>query len=282
MNTAHPSIRHSAPDPAYAAALLILVVSIGDMIWLDSAVSMPSPPAETASQDWPSLTSHSLTERTHAPAASGEFGYFPAVGPAPLVTLIRDMPIAGITARQWTRVRFNNIGHLGVETAVLGDLYLADDRPLMAADAAQLLASTASLLDQSENTDLALEAYCDERGTEAYSLVTGQQWTAMVGRRLQEMRINRARMTTVSYGIQQPSCDEQSATCWEDNLRMKWAIRLLSPITSQRGCLIRLKIMSQGSHLENAALQIDRSYLRRIQQGERSSSRLLPLFSSTR
>jgi hypothetical protein len=198
-----------------------------------------------------------------------------------LVTLIRDMPIAGITARQWTRVRYNNIGHLGVETAVLGDLYLADDRPLMAAEAAQLVASTAALLDRSQEADLALEAYCDERGTEAYSLVTGQQWISIVGRRLHEMRVNRERMTTVSYGIQQPSCDEQSAACWEDNLRMKWAIRLLSPITSQRGCLIRLKIMSQGSHLENAALQIDRSYLRRIQQGERSSSTLLP-FSSIR
>jgi outer membrane protein OmpA-like peptidoglycan-associated protein len=275
------SCKHSASRAANAAALFIFLISICEMMWVESAVSMPSRPAETASQDWPSLTSHSLTERTHAPAASGEFGYFPAVGPAPLVTLIRDLPIAGITPRQWTPVRFNRVLHPGIHTTVLGDVYLADDRPLVAAEAAQLVASTAALLDRSQEADLGLEAYCDERGTEAYSLVTGQQWISIVGRRLHEMRVNRARMTTVSYGIQQPSCDEQSAACWEDNLRMKWAIRLLSPITSQRGCLIRLKIMSQGSHLENAALQIDRSYLRRIQQGERSSSRLLP-FSSTR
>jgi hypothetical protein len=281
MNTAHLLPRHSASRPAYAAALFILLVSIGEMIWLESAVSMPSHPAETASQEWPSLTTHSPTERAHTSVSGEEFGYFPAIGTGPLVTPIRDMPIAGITPRQWTRVRFNNIGHLGVETAVLGDLYLADDRPLMAADAAQLLASTATLLDRSQETDLALEAYCDERGTEAYSLVTGQQWVSIVGRRLHEMRVNKSRMTTVSYGIQQPSCRDNSAACWEDNLRMKWSIRLLSPVTSQRGCLIRLKITSQRSHFDNAALHIHRSYLRRIQQGERSSSTLLP-FSSIR
>jgi outer membrane protein OmpA-like peptidoglycan-associated protein len=275
MNTAHLFPRHSASRPAYAAALFILLVSIGEMIWLDSAVSMPSHPSETASQEWPSLTTHSPTERAHAPAAGEAFGYFPTIGINPLVTPVREMPIAGLMPPQWTPVRINTVHQPEIQTTVLGDVYLADDRPLVAADAAQLLASTAALLDQSQKTDLTLEAYCDERGTEAYSLVTGQQWTAMVGRRLQEMRVNKAKMTTVSYGTQQPSCRDNSAACWEDNLRMKWSIRLLSPVTSQRGCLIRLKIVSQGPLMESAAIQTDRSYLRRIQQGERSSSSLL-------
>jgi outer membrane protein OmpA-like peptidoglycan-associated protein len=271
MNTAHLFPRHSASRPAYAAALFIFLVSIGEMMWPDSAVSMPSHPSETPSQEWPSLTTYSPTERAHASAINEEFGYFPAIETGPTVTPIRDMPIADITARQWARVRFGNLGHLGMQTAVLSDLYLADDRPLLAADAAQLLASAAALLDRSQETGLALEAYCDERGTEAYSLVTGQQWVSIVSRRLQEMRVNKARMMMVSYGTQQPSCRDNTGACWEDNLRMKWSIRLLSPVSPQRGCLIRLKIVSQDSVLESTS-----NYLRRIQQGERSSSRLLP------
>lgn len=151
---------------------------------------------------------------------------------------------------------------------MLGDLYLADDHPFVAAEAAQLLASTAILLDQNPIAHLTLEAYCDERGTEAYSFLIGQEWVLDVERHLQEMRVEETRVTTVSYGLQQPACEEGSTTCWEDNLRMKWSIRLLSPVASQQGCLIRLKLATnvlpghKGLSLDNP------SYLQRIQQGE--------------
>lgn len=158
--------------------------------------------------------------------------------------------------------------HSGTRTTVLGDLYLADDHPIVAAEAAQLLASTALLLDRDPGAHLTLEAYCDERGTVAYSFLIGQAWVSDVSRHLQEMRVEDTRMTTVSYGLQQPACQEASTTCWEDNLRMKWSIRLLSPVTPQRGCLIRLKLATNTPTGEKPLLAASQPYLRRIQQGE--------------
>jgi hypothetical protein len=151
---------------------------------------------------------------------------------------------------------------------VLGDLYLADDHPIVAAEAAELLASTALLLGRDPKAHLTLEAYCDERGTEAYGFLIGQGWVLDVERRLQEMGAEETRMTTVSYGLQQPACQEASTTCWEDNLRMKWSIRLLSPVTSQQGCLIRLRLATNAHLGQSALLAASPPYLRRIQQGE--------------
>jgi outer membrane protein OmpA-like peptidoglycan-associated protein len=281
MNTIGFSRKRFIPYAAYGASLFIFLIVIAEIIPVESALSAPNSPSETAPQTWPSLTYHSPQQRAYPSVSGEEFGYFPSIGTGHSITPLDDMPIAGISPRQWTPVRFNKGLHPGLATTVLGDVYLADDRPLVTAEAAQLLASTAMLLEQDPDTALALEAYCDERGTEAYSIVTGQQWVSIIDRRLQEMRVNKVRMISVSYGTQQPSCRDTSAACWEDNLRMKWSVRLLSPITSQRGCLIRLKIVSPGSLLGSTAIQTNQSFLRRIQQGERSSSRLVP-FSSTR
>jgi hypothetical protein len=87
------------------------------------------------------------------------------------------------------------------------------------------------------------------------------------------MRVEEARVTTISYGLQQPACHEASTTCWEDNLRMKWSIRLLSPVASQQGCLIRLKLATNAPLAQNALLAASQPYLRRIQQGEPYSAK---------
>lgn len=155
---------------------------------------------------------------------------------------------------------------------MLGDLYLADDHPIVAAEAAQLLASTALLLDRDPIAHLTLEAYCDERGTEAYSFVIGEAWVSDVSQRLQEMRAEETQVTTVSYGLQQPACQEKSTTCWEDNLRMKWSIRLLSPVASQQGCLVRLKLATSVPLGHQALLAASPTHLQRIQQGESYAS----------
>lgn len=221
-----------------------------------------------SSTTWPSLTYHSPRERPHANVKGEEFGYFPRVETGPLVATVGDSPITGARAGSVTLARRQPLLHSGTRTTVLGDLYLADDHPIVAAEAAELLASTALLLDGDPMAHLTLEAYCDERGTEAYSFLIGREWVLDVERRLQEMRVEDKRMTTVSYGLQQPACDEYTTTCWEDNLRMKWSILLLSPVTSQRGCLIRLKLATYAPPGEKALLAAGPPYLRRIQQGE--------------
>ena len=219
----------------------------------------------TASSTWPSLAYLSPKEHTHANLIREEFGYFPRVETGFLVATVEDSPITGARAGSVTLARRQPPLHSGTRTTVLGDLYLADDHPIVAAEAALLL-------DRDPIAHLTLEAYCDERGTEAYSFVIGEAWVSDVSQRLQEMRAEETQVTTVSYGLQQPACQEKSTTCWEDNLRMKWSIRLLSPVASQQGCLVRLKLATSVPLGHQALLAASPTHLQRIQQGESYAS----------
>lgn len=265
--------------PAFRITILIglfvLSNSISEARFSLGADTLTESSSTTVPSTWPSLTYLSPRERPQANVKGEEFGYFPRVETGFLVATVEDSLIAGTRAGSVTLARNQTALHSGTRTTVLGDLYLADDHPIVAAEAAELLASTALLLDQNRLTHLTLEAYCDERGTEAYSFLIGQGWALDVERRLQEMRVEDKRVTTVSYGLQQPACQEESTTCWEDNLRMKWSIRLLSPVTSQQGCLIRLKLATNAPLAQNALLAAGQPYLRRIQQGEPYSAKAL-------
>ena len=263
--------------PAFRISILIglfvLSNSISEARFSLGADILTGVSSTTAPSTWPSLTYQSPRERPHANVKGEEFGYFPRVEIGPLVARVEDSPITGARAGSVTLARRQPLLHSGTRTTVLGDLFLADDHPIVAAEAAELLASTALLLDGDPMAHLTLEAYCDERGTEAYSFLIGREWVLAVERRLQEMRVEDRRVTTVSYGLQQPACQEASTTCREDNLRMKWSIRLLSPVTSQQGCLIRLKLATNTLLDQNALLVANQPYLRRIQQGEPYSAK---------
>ena len=248
--------------------LFVLSNSISEARFSLGADALTGLSSTTAPSTWPSLTYLSAKERVKPNLTGEEFGYFPRVETGLLVATVEDSPLAGTRTLSVTHTRAQTALHSGTGTTVLGDLYLADDHPSVAAEAAELLASTAVVLDRNPMTHLTLEAYCDERGTEAYSFLIGREWALDVERRLQEMRVEDSRVTTVSYGLQQPACQEDSTTCWEDNLRMKWSIRLLSPVTSQEGCLIRLRLATNAPIGQNALLAANQPYLRRIQQGE--------------
>jgi len=258
--------------PAFRISILIglfiLSNSISEARFSLGADTLTESSSTTAPSTWPSLTYLSPRERPQANVKGEEFGYFPRVETGPLVATVEDGPIAGTRAGSVTLARTQLPLHSESRTTVLGDLYLADDHPIVAAEAAELLASTALVLDRDPIAHLTLEAYCDERGTEAYSFLIGQGWVLDVERRLQEMRVEDKRVTTISYGLQQPACQEESTTCWEDNLRMKWSIRLLSPVASQQGCLIRLNLATNAPLTQSALLAASQPYLRRIQQGE--------------
>ena len=254
-------------------SLLGLVIAFNEAGFSLGAEIPTSVSSATAPPTWPSLTVITPRKRAGANSKGEEFGYFPRVETGPLVATVEDSPITGTGAGSVKLARTQTALPARTGTRVLGDLYLADDHPVVAAEAAQLLASTALLLDRDPIAHLTLEAYCDERGTEAYSFLIGQGWLLDVERRLQEMRVEEARVTTISYGLQQPACQEESTTCWEDNLRMKWSIRLLSPVTSQQGCLIRLKLAASSLQDQQALLATAQPYLRRIQQGEPYSTK---------
>lgn len=172
----------SIPMPAFRISILIALFvlsnSISEAGFYTGTESLTEVSSTTVSSTWPSLTDLSAKERVKPNLTGEEFGYFSRVETGFLVATVEDSPIAGTRAASVRLARTQAVLHSGTGTTVLGDLYLADDHPIVAAEAAQLLASTALLLDRDPGTHLTLEAYCDERGTEAYSFVIGQAWVS--------------------------------------------------------------------------------------------------------
>jgi hypothetical protein len=143
LSVAMPAFRISI-----VIGLFILSNSISEARLSLAAEVLPLGLSTTALSSWPSLTYLSPKERIKPNLTGEEFGYFPRVETGPLVATVEDSPVAGTRAGYVTLARKENALHSGTGSTVLGDLYLADDHPTVAAEAAELLASTALLLDQ--------------------------------------------------------------------------------------------------------------------------------------
>ena len=130
--------------PAFRISILIglfiLSNSISEARFSLGADTLTGVSSTTAPSTWPSLTYLSPRERPQANVKGEEFGYFPRVETGPLVATVEDGPIAGTRAGSVTLARTQLPLHSESRTTVLGDLYLADDHPIVAAEAAELLA----------------------------------------------------------------------------------------------------------------------------------------------
>lgn len=72
-----------------------------------------------------------------------------------------------------------------------------------------------------ENTDLSLtvSGYCDERGTEAYNLALGERRSNSARDFLVSAGIPADRISTRSYGEENPVADCHDESCWSKNRR---------------------------------------------------------------
>jgi len=87
----------------------------------------------------------------------------------------------------------------------------ADARATLKANAAWLKANPASTVE--------IEGHCDERGTTEYNLALGAKRARAAMDYLAALGVNPARMKTVSYGEELPSCKEKSEDCYRKNRR---------------------------------------------------------------
>ena len=71
-----------------------------------------------------------------------------------------------------------------------------------------------------------IEGHCDERGTDAYNLALGDRRAKAVHSYLVAQGVAADRLTTVSYGEQQPACRESNVSCWAQNRR---AVLVITP-----------------------------------------------------
>jgi peptidoglycan-associated lipoprotein len=87
------------------------------------------------------------------------------------------------------------------------------------------LGRQAAWLAQYPNVVLTIEGHADERGTREYNLALGARRAASVREYLVSLGVSAARLETISYGKERPTCVESAEGCWQQNRRGVSTIR---------------------------------------------------------
>lgn len=155
---------------------------------------------------------------------------------------------------------------------VFADLYFDEGRSLIRGGIEVFLHETVALLKQEDQWGLGIEGHCDSRGTSAYNLARADYHLKHLTRFLQIMGLQSERIHLVNFGQDPLACQDDGERCQEDNLRAKRIFLILAVGQSQRGCLVRLRLMA-GGDVERALRYSRRSpYLQRIQVAAPHSS----------
>lgn len=70
--------------------------------------------------------------------------------------------------------------------------------------------------------------HTDERGTVAYNLALGQKRAKEVRDYYIRLGVDGRRLATISYGKEQPACQESGEECWQKNRRAETRVRAAS------------------------------------------------------
>jgi peptidoglycan-associated lipoprotein len=81
------------------------------------------------------------------------------------------------------------------------------------------LQRSARCLKADQALHVAVEGNADERGTEEYNLALGDRRAHAVAVYLEELGVTQGRLKTVSYGKDNPICEEHDEACWSQNRR---------------------------------------------------------------
>ena len=87
------------------------------------------------------------------------------------------------------------------------------------ADAQATLAKNADYLIAHPNIKIVIGGYCDERGSDEYNLVLGQNRAQAAKTALITAGVAADRIRVISYGKEKPFCTESTEECWQLNRR---------------------------------------------------------------
>lgn len=108
--------------------------------------------------------------------------------------------------------------------ANMQDIFFDYDNYDMRNDAQATLAKDADYLNSHPNIKIVIGGYCDERGSDEYNLVLGQNRAQAVKTALVTAGVASDRMRAISYGKEKPFCSESNEQCWQLNRRAGFTI----------------------------------------------------------
>ena len=99
------------------------------------------------------------------------------------------------------------------------------DKYVLTPKAMMILDEKASYLREHPAVRVLIEGYCDERGTQEYNLALGDRRANSAKNYLVKSGVAESRITTISYGEEQPLCTEHTESCWWKNRRDQFQVR---------------------------------------------------------
>ena len=94
-------------------------------------------------------------------------------------------------------------------------------------EAREILANHARLLKENPQVKLKIEGHCDERGTIEYNLALGERRAYAVKNYLVNYGIDTYRLSTISYGKEQPLDARATPEAWAKNRRAAFIVSQL-------------------------------------------------------
>src|SRR5438477_11443307 len=106
----------------------------------------------------------------------------------------------------------------------LDDMYFDLDKSDIRADARAALQKNADYLKKWASVQVMVEGHCDSRGSSEYNLALGSRRATAVKDYLVSLVVPIARVVIVSKGKEQPFCNEDGESCWQQNRRGHFVI----------------------------------------------------------
>ena len=135
----------------------------------------------------------------------------------------RDM-LAEEQARQAEALRQAEMAEKAAAAFVNEDVYFAFDSSFIDAEAERILAQKATWLQDNAGASVQIEGHCDERGTSDYNLALGERRANAVQQYLAVLGIADDRLSTISYGEEQPLDPGHDEAAWSRNRRAHFVI----------------------------------------------------------
>jgi peptidoglycan-associated lipoprotein len=104
------------------------------------------------------------------------------------------------------------------------DIFFDYDSADVRSDAQSTLAKDAAYLNSHQNIKVVLGGYCDERGSNEYNLALGQNRAEGAKNALVNAGVAASRVRVISYGEENPFCNESTEDCWQQNRRAGFTI----------------------------------------------------------
>ena len=102
----------------------------------------------------------------------------------------------------------------------VGDRVFFDyDRSDLTAESRATVEALAVWLDSYQSVTLTIEGHCDERGTRDYNLALGERRASTVRDYLVALGVSSGRLSTISYGKENPAVLGSSEDAWAQNRR---------------------------------------------------------------